>query len=251
MWFKVDDGLHASRKVIRIPRSIRLAAIGLWTISGSWSAHEELDGLVPGYMLDEWGATPDLIDALVDSGLWELVDNGREGIQFTNWEEYQPTRADNDARRESERTRKAEWRARKAQARAGNSSGPADVPAGHTRDWFGTDANVPSIPARPGPTRPDPSIPNGIEGGDDTSPALSTELSPTCAKHPQGTDKPCRACGTARIVYEARRAAERNKPTPTPRQDPTCSEHPGYPLPCDRCARDLAEHRAALEEATR
>ena len=46
MWFKVDDGLHASRKVIRIPRSIRLAAIGLWTISGSWSAHEELDGLV-------------------------------------------------------------------------------------------------------------------------------------------------------------------------------------------------------------
>lgn len=101
MWFKVDDSLHSSRKIMSIPRSIRLAAVGLWTIAGSWSADEELDGFVPAYMIAEWGATPKLVAALVTAGLWEPTE---EGTQFHKWSEYQPTRAELEAERREKKT---------------------------------------------------------------------------------------------------------------------------------------------------
>ena len=34
-WFKVDDRLYSSLKVMRIPRRLRASAIGLWTMAGS------------------------------------------------------------------------------------------------------------------------------------------------------------------------------------------------------------------------
>lgn len=61
-------------------------------------------------------------------------------------------------------------------------------------------------------------------------------LSPFCSKHPQGTDKPCRGCGAARMAFEAARAAERSKPTPVPRRDEDCQRHPNWPVPCQKCA---------------
>lgn len=66
-------------------------------------------------------------------------------------------------------------------------------------------------------------------------------LSPFCSKHPQGTDRPCRACGTARMAFETARAAEKAKPTPIPRREATCSQHPEWPLPCEKCAAIAAE----------
>lgn len=109
-WYKVDDGFHSSRKLIHIPRALRLQAAGLWAIAGSWSGAKESDGLVPVYMLDEWGASNDIIDALCEARLWE-----RKGdcIQFVNWGKYQPTRADREEKRRQDRERKAEWRDRK------------------------------------------------------------------------------------------------------------------------------------------
>jgi len=65
-------------------------------------------------------------------------------------------------------------------------------------------------------------------------------LSPFCPNHPHGTDSPCRACGTARIAFEAAKKAERTKPTPTPTRAPECHLHPHWPLPCDKC-RQIAE----------
>lgn len=61
-----------------------------------------------------------------------------------------------------------------------------------------------------------------------------------CPKHPNGTDAPCRACGDHRRAYAAWQAEQKNKPTPTPSRDAECLEHPGYPLPCDKC-RQIAE----------
>lgn len=86
-WLKVDDRFHSSRKVKRIPKDQRLAAIGLWTLAGSWSAAEGLNGLVPDYMIEDFGGTPELVDALMSVGLWERVD---EGAQFHNWTKYNP-----------------------------------------------------------------------------------------------------------------------------------------------------------------
>lgn len=132
MWFKVDDRLSSSRKIKRIPRSIRLAAVGLWSLSGSWSAGEELDGAVPDYILEDFGATDELVEALVASGLWEKTP---DGIQFHNWEEYQFTRAELEEKRERERQRKADWREKKAEeARREAEHVPADVPRDTTRD---------------------------------------------------------------------------------------------------------------------
>lgn len=67
-----------------------------------------------------------------------------------------------------------------------------------------------------------------IEGG---------KPSPFCTKHPKGTNQDCRACGNARLAYQAALLAVKNKPTPVPpRTLEDCTDHPGYPLPCVRCA---------------
>lgn len=66
-------------------------------------------------------------------------------------------------------------------------------------------------------------------------------LSPFCPKHPNGTDGPCRPCGTARMRVESMRAAEKNKPTHTPTMPAMCPDHANWPIPCDKCARELRE----------
>lgn len=66
-------------------------------------------------------------------------------------------------------------------------------------------------------------------------------LSPFCSKHPNGTDKPCRPCGTARMSFEAAKAADKNKPTPIPRREAGCPKHLNWPLPCQKCADIAAE----------
>lgn len=155
MWFKVDDKLPTSPKVMRIPRAFRLSAVGLWTTAGAWSAAHEQDGRVPAYMVDEWCPDGTLAGHLVTVGLWvETAD----GYAFHDWGDYQPTRAENDTRREAERKRKEDWRRRKAE-KSGQSH--ADVPPGQTGDGRGTDGNVPSIPTRPDPTRPSNPSPDG------------------------------------------------------------------------------------------
>lgn len=41
-------------------------------------------------------------------------------------------------------------------------------------------------------------------------------LSPFCSKHPNGTEAPCRPCGTARTAFEKAQASEKSKPSPQP-----------------------------------
>ena len=120
-WFKVDDKLHSSKKLLRIPRRHRLAAIGLWTVAGSWAADQMMDGRIPDYMVEEWGATPACVDALVSSGLWTRnsvefenstaeFENSTVEFQFSNWEEYQPMKADIEASREKNAAKLRKWR---------------------------------------------------------------------------------------------------------------------------------------------
>lgn len=58
-------------------------------------------------------------------------------------------------------------------------------------------------------------------------------LSPYCRKHPEGTDDPCGACGTARKKFERAEAAAKNKPTPVPApysaSHAPCAEHRWMP----------------------
>lgn len=150
-WFKVDDGFATSPKVLSIPRAHRLAAIGLWTVAGTWCSKHLTDGRVPGFMLEEWGADVSHGTALVAAGLWVETE---AGYAFHAWDEYQPSRADVQAHRDRERRRKEEWRAKKA-GNTGESH--ADVPTGQQGV-----SHRPS--ALPDPTHPDPTRPDQLKG---------------------------------------------------------------------------------------
>lgn len=147
-WFKVDDGFATSPKVLRIPRAQRLAAVGLWTIAGAWCSQHLTDGEVPAFMLEEWGADVSLGTALVTAGLWVET---KDGHRFHDWSDYQPSRADVRATRDKERERKAEWRRKNA----GSKGQSHDlVPEESQRDT--SSPRLTPVPARPGPTPPDP-----------------------------------------------------------------------------------------------
>jgi hypothetical protein len=146
-WFKVDDGFASSPKVLSIPRRDRLAAIGLWTIAGTWAAKHLTDGVIPSYMIEEFGAEVSHGDILVDAGLWRIEG---DGFVFHDWSDYQPKRIDVLAHRERERLRKEAFRAKKA-GNAGQSPSGTDSrgDVGQTR-----------VSGLPDPTRPDPTRPS-------------------------------------------------------------------------------------------
>lgn len=158
-WFKVDDGLPASRKILSIPRSVRLSSVGLWTLAGAWSAHQELDGMVPDYMVSELGGTPRLVSALINAGLWSAVPNGS---QFNNWREYQPTRSDLDAVRAASAERKREYR-------KGRTSQGQQV---------GQHGDKVSDNTTPDPTRPDPTLTTSNEVVKERPATRGSRLSP-------------------------------------------------------------------------
>lgn len=76
MQFEVSGSLHASPRVLAIPRSLRMAALGLWVTAGSWCAGQGNGGVVPAFMLGEFGVSPDRAHDLVDAGLWEYAPDG-------------------------------------------------------------------------------------------------------------------------------------------------------------------------------
>ncbi|QQM15139.1 helix-turn-helix DNA-binding domain protein [Gordonia phage Banquo] len=90
-----------------IPKRDRAAAVGFWTLAGSWSARELTDGYVPAFMLTELSGTKRLAAILVEAELWSEMDNG---YIFRQWSKYNPTadqvRSDRDAARERMRRRR-------------------------------------------------------------------------------------------------------------------------------------------------
>ena len=157
MWVKVDDRLPSSRKVLRIPRTARPAAMGLWVMTAAWSSRDGTDGWIPAYVIEEHGGEIEHAEALVAAGLWDHDDrDGEDGYQFVKWAEYQPTQSEIDERRRIERERKAEQRRNKAGKFTGQDEShesPTDVP----RENRGTPRKSHRSPTVPVPSRPDPS----------------------------------------------------------------------------------------------
>lgn len=154
VWFRVDDRFHSSRKVKRIPRPLRLECIGLWTIAGSWSASENLDGFVPEYMIEDFGGTPEQVSALVEAGLWEVAE---EGTRFYKWTEYNPDAASIEAAKDAQSEGAKHANHKRWHAKRGvrvpdcrwcvsPASPPDQVPDQYTE----------SYPNPPGPARPEP-----------------------------------------------------------------------------------------------
>lgn len=152
VWFNVDDGLTTNPKVLSIPRGERLAVIGLWSMAGSWCGKHLTDGAIPRFMLDEWGASEDQAQHLIDVGMWRKTS---KGYQFLNWDEYQQTKQEVEEKRRKERERKDRYRKEKADREANGPNGvPAGVPVGQD---VGREAESdPPIPSLPFPSLPIP-----------------------------------------------------------------------------------------------
>jgi hypothetical protein len=151
VWFRVDDSFYDHPKVVSIPRSIRAEAVGTWTLAGDWCARHLTDGVLPIAQVEELGGTMAGALALVKAKLWTRT---KTEFRFKSWAEYQPTREQVEASRESERTRKARQRAKQPGQQPESDQSPAGSPApvppgrpvGHQR-----------VSGHPVPTRPDPS----------------------------------------------------------------------------------------------
>lgn len=145
-WFKVDDGFHASRKLLMIHKRARFGAAGLWAIAGSWCGDQLTDGFVPDYIITQFGAPPSAPQALVDSGLWERTQGG---YVFYKWGEYQPSKEDVDADRAASRERMANLRARRKQEKQPEQR---DAEGAFGRTVTNSSESV----RNPVPSRPDP-----------------------------------------------------------------------------------------------
>lgn len=143
VWFKVDDTLAFHAKVMAAGNP----AMGLWVRAGAWCAQMLTDGRVPTHVARSLG-TARQAKALVDAGLWETAP---EGYVFHDWsaDERQPTREQVENKRE-------QWREKKRRQRR-NAAGQFDSSPGDTPvDSPGTPPGSPTVPSRPGPSRPVP-----------------------------------------------------------------------------------------------
>jgi hypothetical protein len=111
-WFKVDDGFHHHRKVLSIPRGQRrLAAVGAWTLVGSWCAANGTDGQFGSEVLEELGIPSKCASDLLAAGLWEQTDRHT----MHDYLDYNPSaeKVAKDRREAAERQRRARDAARR------------------------------------------------------------------------------------------------------------------------------------------
>jgi hypothetical protein len=103
-WFRVDDAFHNHTKV----RDAGNAAIGLWVRGGSYSSGYGLDGFVPETIATDYGRARER-HRLTEVGLWIPATGGYVMPDFL---EYNPSKAEVDARKAADAERKREARAR-------------------------------------------------------------------------------------------------------------------------------------------
>ncbi len=223
-WFWVDDAFADSKPVMALDRSLRNEAIGLWVRCGAWSAKEETDGRVSLDTVKSFDGTPRLIRALHEqAGLWaesspESWRNSRQ-ILFGNWEKWQKTKAENEARRKADAARQADYRRSKKgrayiakddpssseseMSRRDSERDTTDGAEGFSKDVSRRESQRPD--PDPTQTRPDPSLVETSRGGV-TSVDAHDPRPPKCPDHKTNSDGPCGRCKAIR-KWEERNAA--------------------------------------------
>ena len=140
MWLKVDDKMSEHPKVIaagaRLGRQGCGRVLAVWLASSSWAARQETNGVIPASILRgmtlydraplqvaEAMAEPVTIAGETRAGLFERLADG-SGYHLHDHHDYQPSRAQLEARRAKGLTRIQQFRARHA-ADQGEASGNA------------------------------------------------------------------------------------------------------------------------------
>lgn len=104
-WFKVDDGFAFHPKAIMAGN----AALGLWVRAGAWCGANLTDGALPKHMIGTFGAQKRDARKLVEVGLWVET---KDGYQFHEWEQMQPSKAEVLAERAKNKERQQRFRDR-------------------------------------------------------------------------------------------------------------------------------------------
>jgi hypothetical protein len=85
-WAKIDDQLHAHRKVVALGDQM-LPALGLHLLALSWCASQLTDGYLPKLQIRRLApdAPAALVDALVAAELWDRADGGYQIHDYLDW----------------------------------------------------------------------------------------------------------------------------------------------------------------------
>lgn len=267
-WFRVDDSMPSHPKTRSIPRKSRMAALGVWTACGTWSAKHLTDGRVPADVVEDEGGLAADGQRLVTAGLWHAPGHKCERCpqpaageyQFHDWADYQPTRIQVLAERAASAERQRVAREKRAKSRR---DGVRDDGRDSDRDEHSDNAVSSAAPTRPDPT-PSTSthqtsssdLPERDPKTDDDGPTIDelTErgagrLDPAALRTEAEAFRHHNA-GRWANVHDWRRAwsgwltkaQQRNRPTPTP-STPSCPIHPDQPTgskACPRCAAEAA-----------
>jgi hypothetical protein len=97
-WAKLDDRFHTNPKVLKV-WTTNPAALGLHALAMSYCAGEQTDGVIsPAYvqlMMPTPKARAEAVRALLDAGLWQELG---QSYVVHDWLEYNPSKADLEAR---------------------------------------------------------------------------------------------------------------------------------------------------------
>lgn len=168
-WFKVDDGFHSDEKVTALAAErgiVGMAALGLWARAGSWCADKLTDGFVPKVVAKSLGSRPKVVAKLIESGLWVEVEGG---YRFPTWSKFQPSKADVERDRETNRKRQDRWRWKRKVEATRN---------GVTQPLANTVSNGAPDPTRPDPIQLPPVAPPGAAPRDTEPPSPEPEPLP-------------------------------------------------------------------------
>ncbi len=185
-WAKFDDRWATHPKLL----AAGLEAKGLDASGICWSAGQETDGFVPDSALAVLGAghrSPKKVaERLIEVGRWAR-DDKRKGYVIHDFDRYNFTRSQGEAKRQREAERKAAYRARQGRDAKGRiTSTDSDVPPddegdsddlsqwdddgtslGHDEVSHVAKRSVPPVPTRPDPT---PSLNNSSSSLDRVAP---------------------------------------------------------------------------------
>lgn len=192
----INPEFFTSEDVLALPRDARLTFIGLWLYADDYGRERTNAALIKA---DVWPVEEDITPADVEEHLLlcavqDMVQlykvDGREYFQLTNWDRWQPVQNPSRSRIP-------------APSALPPALDPIEPPADSTEDRRSEGEREEREGERE--TRERAGEGPGERGAATHPPetAAQTEASPSpfCTQHPDGTDKPCRACGTARMRF--------------------------------------------------
>ena len=100
-WFKADDRIMEHHKFITARAKGGHSVIGVWFHAGTWANGQMTDGFIP----ESWALLNNAeneAQILAEVGLW--VEDSRGGWQMHDYSDYQPSRADLEAKSQQKRS---------------------------------------------------------------------------------------------------------------------------------------------------